>query len=337
MTDRSRFWPAQFMNVVIPGSGWLISPLQRKMTGLQILAAWVLLAGLFLLLNPFLLLILPILIFSALSEFSQEWDGQFGKRQKKTPNNLVNNLMYVLGFAVVFYGFFYLLAIVLRYVPEPIGSRADLFVEGARVTLTLTIVAGAIGLAIGVLLGLMRLSRLWIARAPASFVVWIIRGTPLLVQLLFVYNALPQILKAVGLDFQLNEFYSAVLALAVNVGAYNAEVIRAGVQAVPRGQNEAARSLGLGSLTTMSFVVMPQALRIVLPPLVNNLIALLKDSSLAFVIALPEVTTIASRISSETFLPIPTLTTLAVVYLALTTVLTFFTNILETRLRLSSR
>ncbi|WP_027482189.1 amino acid ABC transporter permease [Deinococcus pimensis] len=241
------------------------------------------------------------------------------------------------GAAVAFYLFFLLLTAVLRFAPEPIGSRADLFAEGARTTLLLTVTSGVIGLGVGVLLGLMRLSRLWIARAPAGLIVWIVRGTPLLVQILFIYNALPQILSSLGIQAQLNEFYSAMFALALNVGAYNAEVIRAGVQAVPRGQNEAARSLGLSGFQTMVGVVLPQALRIVVPPLVNNLVALLKDSSLASSIALVELTLTGTRVTSETFLPIPVLTTVALVYLALTTVLTFFTDILERRLKLASR
>ena len=242
--------------------------------------------------------------------------------------------LLLLGAGLVFYLFFLVLTLVLRFAPEPIGSRSGLFVAGARVTLLLTVSSGAIGLLIGLLLGLMRLSRLWIARAPAGFVIWVVRGTPLLVQILFVYNALPQLLQRVGLGgVSLNEFYSAMLALSLNVGAYNAEVIRAGIQAVPRGQNEASRSLGLSGFQTLTAVVLPQALRIVVPPLVNNLVALLKDSSLASSIALLELTLVGQRVSAETFLPIPVLTTIAAVYLSLTSVLTFFTDILERRLR----
>jgi len=136
---------------------------------------------------------------------------------------------------------------------------------------------------------------------------------------------------------QLNEFWSAVIALSLNVGAYNAEVIRAGILAVPRGQTEAARSLGLSGAQTMTTVILPQALRIVVPPLVNNLVALLKDSSLASSIALLELTLAGQRVSSESFLPIPVLTTVAGVYLALTTVMTFFTDQLERRLKIATR
>ena len=128
-----------------------------------------------------------------------------------------------------------------------------------------------------------------------------------------------------------------MIALALNVGAYNAEVIRAGILAIPRGQTEAARSLGLSGAQTMRTVVLPQALRIVVPPLVNNLVALLKDSSLASSIALLELTLAGQRVSSESFLPIPVLTTVAVVSLALTSVMTNFTDQLERRVKIATR
>lgn len=255
----------------------------------------------------------------------------------RQPLGGLNLLLWVLGAAAAFIVLFAVVTAVLRQMPDPIGPRADLFVQGARMTLQLTLVSGLIGLLIGVVAGIMRTSGLWSVRAPASLFVWLVRGTPLLVQILFVYNALPPLLSAIGLKVELNEFWSAVIALALNVGAYNAEVIRAGILAIPRGQGEAARSLGLSGAQTMQAVVLPQALRIVVPPLVNNLVALLKDSSLASSIALLELTLAGSRVSSETFQPVPVLTTVAAVYLALTTVMTLFTDQLEKRVKIASR
>lgn len=246
-------------------------------------------------------------------------------------------LLWLLGAGVAFYLLFLLISAVLRIMPEPIGSRADLFVDGARITLLLTVVSGLIGLAVGMAAGLMRTSGSGWVRAPAGVFIWLVRGTPLLVQILFVYNALPPILQKVGINVQLNEFWSAVVALSLNVGAYNAEVIRAGIQAIPRGQSEASRSLGLSGAQTMISVILPQALRVVVPPLVNNLVALLKDSSLASAIALVELTLAGTRVSSETFQPIPVLTTVAAVYLALTTVMTLFTDQLEKRIKIAGR
>ena len=246
-------------------------------------------------------------------------------------------LGWVGGAAAAFFLLFLLITAILRQMPEPIGPRADLFVEGARMTLQLTLVSGLIGLLIGVVAGIMKTSGNALVRAPASLFVWLIRGTPLLVQILFVYNALPPLLKGLGLNLELDEFWSAVIALSLNVGAYNAEVIRAGILAIPRGQTEAARSLGLSGGQTMQSIILPQALRVVVPPLVNNLVALLKDSSLASSIALLELTLAGSRVSSETFQPVPVLTTVAAVYLALTTVMTLFTDQLEKRVKIASR
>jgi polar amino acid transport system permease protein len=214
--------------------------------------------------------------------------------------------------------------------PDPIGSRADIFAEGAQITLLLTLTAGSSGIVVGVLIGLMKISPNRIVRGPADLFVWLVRGTPLLVQILFIYYAVPALIPSL----RLNEFYAAMLALALNVGAYNAEVIRAGIQAVAKGQREAAQSLGLSRFQVMQLVILPQAVRIVIPPLINNVVALLKDSSLASSIGLLELTLAGNRISSETFLPVPVLTTIAVVYLAMTTLITLFTDVLERKLKL---
>ena len=246
-------------------------------------------------------------------------------------------LLWVAGAVLAFLALFYVITLILRAMPDPIGPRADLFVQGARMTLQLTVVSGVIGLAVGMIAGIMKVSASPLVRAPANLFVWLVRGTPLLVQILFVYNALPPLLQGIGLNVSLNEFWSAVIALALNVGAYNAEVIRAGILAIPKGQTEAARSLGLTSGKTMQTVVLPQAMRIVVPPLVNNIVALLKDSSLARTIALLELSRAGARVRSETFMPIPVLTTIAAVYLALTTVMTFFTDQLEKRVKIASR
>ena len=229
--------------------------------------------------------------------------------------------------AVGFYFLFLLLSFLIGLASEPIGSRAELFVEGAKITLQLTLWSGVSGLIVGIILGLSKLSKSIFLRWPADFFIWLMRGTPLLVQILFAYYALPALIPALKLD----EFSACVVALAFNVGAYNAEVIRAGIQAIHKGQTEASLSLGLSKFQTMRFVILPQALMIVVPPLVNNLVALLKDSSLASVIGLLELSLAGNRISAETFLPVPVLTTVAAVYLTLTSAVTLFTHFLERR------
>jgi polar amino acid transport system permease protein len=229
-------------------------------------------------------------------------------------------------FALV--AFLWLMAIPLGTMPEPIGPAAQEFAQGARVTVGLTIVAGLFGVLFGVLAALSKLSKLPPLRWVANFYIWVIRGTPLLVQVLFVFLALPVLVPGL----QLSDFNSAVVALAVNAGAYNAEAIRAGILAVHRGQTEAARSLGLTPLMTFRDIVFPQAFRISLPPLVNNIVALLKDSSLAYTIGVVELTNIGNRVQAATFQPVPSLVTVATIYLLLTTVLTQISSAIERQL-----
>jgi polar amino acid transport system permease protein len=255
------------------------------------------------------------------------------------------NIALVMAVFLAFYVLLQVLTIFLKLMPEPIGSRAELFSSAARVTLLLTMWSSVIGLGLGVLVGLSKLSRLPVVRLPATFYVWLIRGTPLLVQVLFVFLALPEIIKSVFVPFKilspdwsgLPDFWSGVLALAVNIGAYNAEIVRGAVLAIPNGQREAAHSLGLTRLHTMTDIILPQAFKIALPPLVNNLVGLLKDSSQVSVIGVLELLQQTQRVGSETFLPVPVLTTAAGIYLVMTTVITFFTNILERRFEQSGK
>jgi polar amino acid transport system permease protein len=221
----------------------------------------------------------------------------------------------------------WLLALPLSRAPEPIGNNAQYFAEGARMTVLLTLVSGLAGIGLGVLAALGKISRVPPLRWLASGYIWVIRGTPLLVQVLFVYFALPVLIPAL----EMSDFTSACVALGFNVGAYNAEAIRAGLLAVPRGQIEAARSLGMNRWYTFVDVTFPQAFKIALPPLVNNIVALLKDSSLAYAIGVVELTNIGNRIQAATFQPVPVLLTTATIYLVLTTAMTQFSNAVERR------
>jgi polar amino acid transport system permease protein len=221
----------------------------------------------------------------------------------------------------------------LALLPEPIGSNAADFAGGARVTVELTLIAGAIGLVLGIAAALGKLSPLPPVRWLCAGYIALIRGTPLLIQVLFTYFALPVLVPAL----RLSDFTSAAVALALNVGAYNAEAMRAGLQAVPRGQIEAARSLGLARRHVFFLVTFPQAFKIALPPLVNNVVALLKDSSLAYAIGVVELTNIGNRIQSATFQPVPILATTAMIYLVLTTVLTQMAGAVEQRFDIEGR
>ncbi|UUZ72560.1 amino acid ABC transporter permease [Polaromonas sp. P1(28)-8] len=253
------------------------------------------------------------------------WPGHWSRQQRSSATMVLASVVLVV--------LLWLMAIPLALVPEPIGVNAQSFAEGTRVTVQLTVIAGLVGIVIGVLAALGKISRLPPLRWIASLYIWVVRGTPLLVQVLFVFLALPTLVPAL----QLSDFSSACVALAFNAGAYNAEAIRSGLLAVPKGQIEAARSLGLSSFFTFIDVTFPQAFKISLPPLVNNTVALLKDSSLAYAIGVVELTNVGNRIQAATFQPLPTLVTTAVIYLVLTTVLTQISGAVERRYDVEGR
>jgi len=253
------------------------------------------------------------------------WPQSWTREQRCTATMLAAGVVLVL--------FMWLLAVPLAAAPEPIGPAAEQFAEGTRVTVGLTLVSGLLGVAIGLMAAVAKLARFAPVRWAGSFYIWSVRGTPLLVQVLFVFLALPMIVPGL----QLSDFNSAALALGFNVGAYNAEAIRAGIQAVPKGQTEASRSLGLSPLQTFRDVVFPQSFKIALPPLVNNIVALLKDSSLAYVIGVVELSNIGNRVQAATFQPVPVFIATASIYLMLTTVLTQISGAIEARLDVEQR
>lgn len=178
-----------------------------------------------------------------------------------------------------------------------LGGYADVLLVGALWTVALTVLSAALSLVAGTLLAVARLSRLVALRLPSAFVMWLLMGTPLLLQLYLFYFGLVQI----GID--LSAFWAGVLGLGLHFAVYNADIIRAGIVAVEPGQYEASRSLGLGHLQAMRKVVVPQALRNVTPALGNMAIALLKESSLVSIIGVMELTLSAQRAISETFRP----------------------------------
>ena len=221
------------------------------------------------------------------------------------------------------------LAIPLSAAPAPIGAAAEQFTEGARITVWLTLIAGIAGVALGVTAGIGKLSNFLPLRWLCNFYVWLIRGTPLLLQIMFVWLVIPSIMPE---GIELSDFACAAIALSLNVGAYNTECVRAGILAVPHGQVEAAKALGLTPLQTFIDVVLPQSFRVALPALANNLASLVKDSSLAYAISVVELTMAGYRVQAESYQPIPVFLTTAVIYLILTTAFTTLTAALEARL-----
>ena len=209
----------------------------------------------------------------------------------------------------------------------------QILLPGLTMTIPLTVISFSLAMVIAIAVALVQFAKIPVLKELCRFYIWVIRGTPLLVQILFMYFALPVLVPGLNLP----DFAAAVIALALNVGAYNAEAVRAGLNAVPRGQTEAARALGLPRSRVFLDVVFPQAFKISLPPLVSNFVALLKDSSLAYAIGVLELTNVGNRIQSATFQPVETLITVGVTYLVLTTLVTQVTAAVEYRFDVEGR
>jgi polar amino acid transport system permease protein len=199
--------------------------------------------------------------------------------------------------------------------------------QGLYVTLQITVLSLFLAVAFGLISALFRLSESLVAKAIARVYVELIRNTPLLVQIFFVYFVLSPVL---GLE----RFFSAVLALSLFEGAYMSEIFRAGILSVPTSQREAAESLGLGRWDTYRYVVLPQAVRHVLPPLTGQAISLIKDSALVSTIAVYDLTMRAQAVVAETYLAFEIWFTIAAIYLGMTLALSLLMGFMEKRFAL---
>jgi polar amino acid transport system permease protein len=186
-------------------------------------------------------------------------------------------------------------------------------IQGAWTTIWLTAVSMALALPLAVLVALGRASRIGPVRAVTGFYVWLMRGTPLLVQLVIIYTGLPQ------LGLRLGVISAALTGLVLNEAAYLSEIVRAGVLSVPRGQSEAARALGMPPWKVFRVVVMPQALRVMVPPLGNSFNGLLKTTTLVSVISVEELLRRTQFAVQTNFRVLEGLTAAALYYLAMTT------------------
>ncbi|MGD2148588.1 MAG: amino acid ABC transporter permease [Anaerolineae bacterium] len=204
--------------------------------------------------------------------------------------------------------------------------------DGVRLTLQVTFISYLIALIVGLLFGLMRVSDNPILYAIATLYVEVIRGVPLLVIILYVgFVITPRIRDATNGSFDLQGLPSAVLGIAICYAAYMAEVYRGGIESIERGQMEAARSLGMSYMQAMRHVILPQAIRRILPPLGNNFIAMLKDSSLMAVIALPDLLQMGRLYVSRTFRAFEGYNTVALLYLVMTLFLSLLVRVIERR------
>ncbi len=204
-------------------------------------------------------------------------------------------------------------------------SLPTLLWAGATFTIPLTLLSFALGLALGLATALVRLfAPAWL-NAVARFYVWVFRGTPLLVQLFVIFYGLP------SAGIYLDAFPAALIGFTLNVGAYSSEIIRAVISSVPKGQWEAAYSIGMSWRQALTRTVLPQAARIAVPPLSNTFIALVKDTSLAAAITVPELFQAAQRIVAVTYEPLILYIEAALIYLVLSSILSSLQLRLERR------
>lgn len=201
---------------------------------------------------------------------------------------------------------------------ELISKALPNLLQGALITLQLTVVSIVLGMISGSLIGIARLAPSRFVRIAARVYVDFFRGTPLLVQIFMIYFGFPALVRSIGLGLTFNQWTAAIVALSLNSAAYIAEIVRAGIQSIELGQREASESLGLNPVQTMRYIIFPQAFRRMIPPLGNEFISMLKDTSLATVIGFPELLREGQLVVARTFRPFEIYFAVALVYLALT-------------------
>ncbi len=210
---------------------------------------------------------------------------------------------------------------------EYIISLLEPLAQGAKVTLALFFITFALSVPLGLVLALARISRWRLLSRLVNGYIWLMRGTPLMLQMLFIYYALPFV-PVVGI--RLPDFPAAVVAFALNYAAYFAEIFRAGILAVDRGQYEGSKVLGMSYLQTLRRIVLPQMVQRVLPPMSNETITLVKDTSLIYVLALNDILRAARGIVQRDFTTTPFLVA-GIFYLLMTLLLTWMFQYMEKR------
>ena len=207
-----------------------------------------------------------------------------------------------------------------------LSTKLPVFMQGAVVTVELaawTVVGGSL---LGIVVALLRMSRIRVIRFLSTAYVEFLRGTPMLVQVLIVYYGLPQ------MGIKLPRMTAGIMALIINSGAYMAEIVRSGIQAIDGGQNEAARSLGMTSAQTMLYIILPQAIKNILPAIGNEFVVIIKESSILYTIGIYELTYQANKLASTNFHYLETLTISALIYFVLTFTTSRVLGLLERRM-----
>lgn len=207
-----------------------------------------------------------------------------------------------------------------------------MLLSGLKTTIVISLLSILIGIVVGIITCTFVRSRNPVLKFVAKFYVWCIRGTPMIVQAFLVFFAMPQVVQLVKPDFRIDPFTAGLITLALNAGAYMAEIFRGGVEAVSYGQIEAARSLGMSKGKTMLKVVLPQAFKICIPSLVNQFIITVKDSSILSVIGLSDIVNQAKVYVGSTYEFFPTYITVAIYYLVIISILMVISKIIEKKL-----
>ncbi len=199
------------------------------------------------------------------------------------------------------------------------------FLEATLMTLKITAVALILGTILGLVFALMKISRSKILQTIANLYITIIRGTPLIVQIMFLYFGITQLIVLSG-------FWAGAIALAIHNGAYIAEIFRGSIQGIDRGQREASSSLGMTRAQSMRRIIFPQALKRSIPPLGNQFIITLKDSSLVYIISVPELFAMANREAAQSYQSLETFLVVGVYYLVLVMIFTYLLKLYENKL-----
>ena len=216
-------------------------------------------------------------------------------------------------------------------------TNIQFLIGGFGDTILISVIAAALSMMIGLLVALPSLSsNRWI-RLPNRLYVEFVRSIPLLPMLFWVFYGLPVLFKAMGLDIPIDPFWGAIITLAVSDSAFTAEIYRAGIQSIGRGQTEAAQSIGLNYTDTMRFVILPQAVRRILPPLANQFIYIVKMSAFASVIGMQELTRRANELVVTEYRPLEIYTLLILEYLVLVLIISQAVRWLERRLATDER
>jgi polar amino acid transport system permease protein len=242
--------------------------------------------------------------------------------------------VFAITWAVLLGGFVFWLLTIERFDPAFIVEQAPYILGGAPITVVVSIASVALAVVLALLGAIGRLSPSAITYGIASLYVSVVRGTPLIVQILFVFWAIPQLVPQLA---TVPAVVMGTIALAFNYGAYMTEIFRAGIQAVPGGQREAALALGMSERRIMIKIILPQAIRIVTPAIGNEFIAMIKDSALVSWIGVQELLWRARVVGTSNFRSLETLLMAAAMYWILTMILSFFQERLEQRMARGDR